>query len=78
MYFGQYLSHSILHTCLCAKTSLKKLLPYFEQQHSTRDHKINIYSHELIIKICRGDETEKNRKKEKTQKIINREQKKGR
>ena len=32
------------------------------QQHNTRGHKINIYSHELLIKICRGDETKKKRK----------------
>ena len=35
------------------------------QQHNTRGHKINIYSYELIIKICRGDETKKEQDKKK-------------
>ena len=36
------------------------------QQHNTRDHKIDIYSHELINNICKGDEIEKKKIKKKS------------
>ena len=76
MYFGQYLSHSTLHTYLSlCKDSIEVITTLFCSATQHLETITNIYSHELIIKIYRGDKTEKKKKKKKK---VNRKQKKGR